>query len=100
MYAMGTNTDEVPELSKQLFSDQHLVCIQVDSMISALRGAVRAFFADAKATPDLLTRVKTASGKTYAKIPVGLYVKTVEEIAKLKASNKSLKADSSDEPQP
>ena len=84
IYAMGRGTESASALSRNYFSERHVVCLHVDSLISALRSAVLHFFSDVSSNPTLKARIKAARGKTYAKIPIAEYEKTMREIGRLK----------------
>ena len=84
IYAMGRDTEAVPELSKAFFSDTTVACLHVDAFISALKTAVSDFYEQVKRDPAMASRLRQAQGKRFAKIPIALYEKTMKEIARIK----------------
>lgn len=92
IYAMGKDTESAAKHSKAFFSEQ-VVCVHVDTLISALKEAVNNFFADAEEDQALSERINDAIGKTYAKVPIADYKKLMKEVERMKASNKQNQTD-------
>ena len=84
IYAMGKNTDSASELSKAFFSEKTVACLHIDAFISSLKLAVFDFYEQMKGDPVLADRLKHAQGKRFAKVPIDLYKKTMQEIARMK----------------
>lgn len=84
IYAMGKNTESAPELSKAFFPAETVACLHIDTLISSLKLAVSDFYEKMKSDPVLTSRIKHAQGKRFAKVPIDLYEKTMQEIARIK----------------
>ncbi|MGL0785735.1 hypothetical protein [Xanthomonas translucens] len=84
IYAMGKNTDTAPELSKAFFSDRTVACLHVEKFISSLRTSFSDFYEQVKGDPIMTARLRRAQGKIFGKIPIDLYEKTMQEIARKK----------------
>lgn len=80
VYSMGRNTENSSELDKEIFSQDHVASVHIDSLITSLKAAVNAFFIEASTNEELKSRIEKANGQRYAKIRIGDYEKMVAAI--------------------
>lgn len=83
VYSLGQGTENSSELDKEIFSQEYVVSVHIDSLIASLKLAVSDFFKNAEANEKLRQRIGQADGKRYAKIRIEDYEKLV---AKIKAA--------------
>ena len=84
VYSLGRNTENSSELDKEIFSQDHVASVHIDSLIASLKAAVNAFFTDANTNEELNSRIEKANGQRYAKIRIGDYEKMVAAIKSAK----------------
>jgi len=84
VYSLGRDTENSSELDKEIFSQDFVASIHIDSFIGALKKAVNEFFSDAESDQAIKNRVTVANGKRYAKVKIADYEKMVSEVKALK----------------
>ena len=80
VYSLGMNTENSFELDKQIFSQDYVTSVHIDSLIASLKTAVNKFFKDVDANEKLKIRIKKANGQRYAKIRIEDYENMVATI--------------------
>ena len=80
VYSLGRGTENSFELDKQIFSQEHVASVHIDTLIISLKFAVINFFKDAEVNTELMQRIKCANGKRYAKIRIEDYEKLVSAV--------------------
>lgn len=80
VYSLGKGTENSSELDKEIFSQDYVASVHIDSLIASLKAAVNAFFSDAENNEELKNRIKQANGKRYAKIRIEDYERMIAAV--------------------